>query len=108
MRCYRFFSLFILLVPLLAGTPSLTEGMGRSFFDLRESSDSHHYIHQTAARSSTVTVRNIRAHHHKKFTRVVLDLSDSVTSPPQESRTSTHFQIEIPHTSFSSNVAAKL
>ncbi|MGD9849907.1 MAG: N-acetylmuramoyl-L-alanine amidase [Nitrospirales bacterium] len=66
------------------------------------------FLYQTASRSSNIQVRNVRAHRHKKFTRIVLDLSGKLAPGPKESRTSTHFHIELPNTTIPTDITAKL
>ena len=43
-------------------------------------------------------VRNIRAHHHKKYTRLVLDLDRKIQPSPSDRRTDTKFLLELPNT----------
>lgn len=55
-------------------------------------------IHLIAKRSTHTMVRNIRAHHHKKFTRLVLDLDRNIRPDPSDRRTDTDFLLELPNT----------
>jgi len=81
--------------------------MDRSALDFTEISKAT-YLYQTASRNSGIQVKNIRSHQHKKFTRVVLDMSASVTARPHESRTSTHFQLELPNAACPPHLITKL
>ncbi len=58
-------------------------------------------------RSSATTIRNIRAHRHKKFTRVVLDLTHVMKPAPHDHRTATKFQLELPNTTIRKKLIAK-
>jgi N-acetylmuramoyl-L-alanine amidase len=51
-----------------------------------------------AKRSSSKAIRNIRAHQHKKYTRLVLDLDRDVHIAPSDRRTDTEFHLELPNT----------
>lgn len=51
-----------------------------------------------AKRSSSTFIRNIRAHQHKKYTRLVLDLDGNVQPTSSETRNNTEFQLELPNT----------
>jgi N-acetylmuramoyl-L-alanine amidase len=51
-----------------------------------------------AKRSSSSAIRNIRAHQHKKYTRLVLDLDRNLHPAPTDKRTKTEFQLKIPNT----------
>jgi len=51
-----------------------------------------------AKRSTHTMVRNIRAHHHKKYTRLVLDLNRNIHPAPSDRRTDTDFLLELPNT----------
>jgi N-acetylmuramoyl-L-alanine amidase len=51
-----------------------------------------------AKRSSSTTIGNIRAHQHKKYTRLVLDLDREVHPAPSDQRTDTDFHLELPNT----------
>ena len=106
MRLHR---LFFLLVALLTFSlsPSPSRGMGHLFLDLGFP-QSPTFLKLTASGSSSIQLKNIRSHTHKRFTRVVLDLSDNLPSGAKESKTSTHFQIELPHTILATDLNAKL
>ena len=56
------------------------------------------FLHLSAASPSSTSVRNIRAHRHKQYTRVVLDLTQSVQPAPHDRQTITAFQLELPNT----------
>ncbi|MGE0474645.1 MAG: N-acetylmuramoyl-L-alanine amidase, partial [Nitrospirales bacterium] len=107
MRFRPFFSLFIRLVTLFLALPSMSQGMDRPLLSLSQPTSSA-FLYETASRSSKIQTQNIRTHRHKKFTRIVLDLSGELTPGPKESRTSTHFQIELPNTTISTDITAKL
>lgn len=51
-----------------------------------------------AKRSPHTMVRNIRAHHHQHFTRLVLDLDRHIQPAPSDRRTDTKFLLELPNT----------
>lgn len=106
MRCHPFFSLLIRLIPLFLALPSMSQGMDHPLLNLSQPASSA-FLYQTASRSSNIQVHNVRAHRHKKFTRIVLDLSGTLVPGPNESRTATHFQIELPNTTISREVTAK-
>jgi len=48
--------------------------------------------------SSSTSIRNIRAHQHKKYTRLVLDLDRNIDPAPSDRQTKTEFQLELPNT----------
>jgi N-acetylmuramoyl-L-alanine amidase len=56
------------------------------------------YLSFVAKRSSSTFIRNIRAHQHKKYTRLVLDLDRDVQPASSERRNTTEFQLELPNT----------
>ena len=60
--------------------------------------ESSPYLSLVAKRSSSTAIRNIRAHQHKKYTRLVLDLNQAVHPAPSDSRTDTKFQLKLPNT----------
>ena len=51
-----------------------------------------------AKRSSSTAIRNIRAHKHKKYTRLVLDLDRDAQPASSDRRNDTRFQLELPNT----------
>lgn len=107
MRFHPFFSLLIRLTPLILALPSMSQGMDRPLLSLNQPVSAD-FLYETASRSPGVQTHNVRAHRHKKFTRIVLDLSGELASGPKESRTSTHFTIELPQTTISSDITTKL
>lgn len=64
-------------------------------------------IHLIAQTPSSASIRNIRAHRHKQYTRVVLDLTHPVHPAPQEHQTATTFQLELPNTQLAKSTIAK-
>jgi N-acetylmuramoyl-L-alanine amidase len=65
------------------------------------------YLHLIANSSSSTSISNIRFHQHKKYTRVVLDLTRAVHPAPRERRTPTQFRLELPNTQLTNKAAAK-
>jgi len=65
------------------------------------------YLHLTARSPSSNSIRNIRAHRHKKYTRVVLDLIRPVNPAPRDHRTKTEFQLELANTQLAKNAVTK-
>ncbi|MDT3779581.1 N-acetylmuramoyl-L-alanine amidase [Nitrospira sp. MA-1] len=64
-------------------------------------------IHLIAQSPPSTSIRNIRAHRHKQYTRVVLDLNRPVHPAPQEHQTATTFQLELPNTQLPKSTVAK-
>jgi N-acetylmuramoyl-L-alanine amidase len=64
-------------------------------------------IHLIAQSSPSTSIRNIRAHRHKNYTRVVLDLTRSVHPAPQEHQTATTFELELPNTKLANPAVTK-
>ena len=60
--------------------------------------ESSPHLTLVAKRSSSTIIRNIRAHQHKKYTRLVLDLDRDVDPAPSDRRTDTEFHLEFPNT----------
>jgi N-acetylmuramoyl-L-alanine amidase len=60
--------------------------------------ESSPHLNLVAKRSSSTRIRNIRAHQHKKYTRLVLDLDRDVQPAPSDRRTDTEFHLELPNT----------
>ena len=58
-------------------------------------------------RPSSTTIRNIRAHQHKKFTRLVLDLTAVMKPAPHDRRTNKEIQLELPHTTIRNTLIKK-
>ena len=56
------------------------------------------YLSFVAKRSSSTFIRNIRAHEHKKYTRLVLDLDRDAHPGASDRRKGTAFQLELPNT----------
>ncbi len=65
------------------------------------------FLHLMANSPSSTSIRNIRAHRHKQFTRVVLDLNRPVHPAPRDHRTTTEFQLELPNTQLDNDTVAK-
>jgi len=55
-------------------------------------------VELVAKRSNDTLIRNIRAHRHKKYTRVVLDLSRDINPTPSDNHTKAAFQLTLPNT----------
>jgi len=51
-----------------------------------------------AKQSTETIVQDIRAHKHKQYTRLVLDLDQEIHPAPSDQRKETEFQLELPHT----------
>jgi N-acetylmuramoyl-L-alanine amidase len=64
-------------------------------------------LHLMANSPSSTSIHNIRAHRHKQYTRVVLDLNRPVHPPASFHRTTTAFQLELPNTQLANEVVAK-
>ena len=90
-----FHSLSITLL-LLAFPLSLFGGERQAHVPFTEESTS--YLTFVAKRSDSTAIRNIRAHEHKKFTRLVLDLDGGIHPEPSDRRTDTAFLLELPNT----------
>ena len=60
--------------------------------------DSTSYLTLVSKRSATTAIRNIRAHQHKKFTRLVLDLDGAIDPNVSDRRTDKAFLLELPNT----------
>lgn len=67
----------------------------------------HPLIHLIAQTPPSTSIRNIRAHRHKHYTRVVFDLTRPVHPVPQEHQTATAFQLELPNTQLANATVAK-
>ena len=65
------------------------------------------FLHLIAQSPSSTSIRNIRAHRHKKYTRVVLDLTRPVHPGPHDHRTTTALQLELPNTELATDAVAK-
>ena len=90
-----FYSISITLL-LLTFPPSLFAGEEQTRVPLTEEPTS--YLTLVAQRSASTSIRNIRAHQHKKFTRLVLDLDGAIHPDPSDRRTDTTFLLELPNT----------
>ncbi len=90
-----FYSISITLL-LLTFPLNLFGGEKLAQFSFTEESPS--YLTLVAKRSSSTAIRNIRAHQHKKFTRLVLDLDGAIHPDPSDQRTDTAFLLELPNT----------
>ncbi len=85
------------LVIFLLTSPSTAWGQEVGFrLPLHGESPTH--AHLVAKRTADTLVQSIRAHQHKKFTRLVLDLDRAVHPAPSGRRTETEFLLELPHT----------
>ncbi|UCH90976.1 MAG: N-acetylmuramoyl-L-alanine amidase [Nitrospirota bacterium] len=97
MPVYRkFFLLSCLTLLLLTSPHALFGGEKGSRFPFRWESSPH--LSLVAKRSSSTAIRNIRAHQHKKYTRLVLDLDRNLHLTPSDRRTETEFQLQLPNT----------
>ena len=56
------------------------------------------YLSLVAKRSASTSIRNIRAHQHKKYTRLVLDLDRDAQPASSDRRNDAEFQLELPNT----------
>ncbi len=66
------------------------------------------HLHLVAKqRKAGTLVRNIRAHQHKKYTRLVLDLDQAIHPAPSDRRTETAFFLELPHTRIGKKTRSK-
>ncbi len=90
-----FLSFFIILLIL---TPPLTILGGESGPRLPFVWETSPHLSFVAKRSASATIKNIRAHQHKKYTRLVLDLDREIQQLPSDRRTKTTFQLELPNT----------
>ncbi len=90
-----FYSLSITLL-LLTFPLSLFGGEKQARVSFTE--DSTSYLTLVATRSASTAIRNIRAHQHKKFTRLVLDLDGAIHPGPSDRRTDSAFLLELPNT----------
>ncbi|MCA9498034.1 MAG: N-acetylmuramoyl-L-alanine amidase [Nitrospira sp.] len=63
-------------------------------------------IHLIAQSPPSSSIRNIRTHRHKHYTRVVLDLTRPIHPGPQEHQTDTTFQLELPNTQLANPAVA--
>jgi len=69
--------------------------------------DPHPFLYLSAQTPPSTLIRNIRAHRHKHYTRIVLDLTRPVHPIPQEHQTATTFQLELPNTQIANSTVAK-
>lgn len=99
-----YFLYFCLSVWFLASSSPVLGGEG---IHVRSHSQQPSFLHLTAASQPPTSIRNIRAHRHKKYTRVVLDLTHPINPPPKDHRTATEFQLELPNTQLLKEAAAK-
>ncbi len=101
MRYFKASTWFLLLVlPLQVGASSL-------HLTLPSWEPSTH-LHLVRKGSQQPSIKNIRAHRHKKFTRVVLDLTKQVLVTPKDRRTPKNFQLEIPKTRITKRATEKI
>lgn len=90
-----FLSSFIILLLLIA--PFTVVG-GESGLRLPIAWETSPHLSFVAKRSASATIKNIRAHQHKKYTRLVLDLDRAIQPTPSDRQTDTTFQLELPNT----------
>ena len=64
------------------------------------------FLHLIANSPSPTSIHSLRAHRHKKYTRVVLDLTGPVNPSPRDHRTATEFQLELPNTRLATDAIA--
>ena len=89
---------FLSCITLLLLTSPLTLFGGEKGPRIPFTWDSSPHLSLVAKRSSSTAIRNIRAHQHKKYTRLVLDLDRDVHLAPSNRRTDTEFHLELPNT----------
>ncbi len=65
------------------------------------------YLSLVAKPSSSTSIRNIRVHRHKKYTRLVLDFDREIQPVPSEKHTDTQFQLELTNTRILKKALAK-
>jgi N-acetylmuramoyl-L-alanine amidase len=65
------------------------------------------FLQLSASSPSSTSIRNIRAHRHKQYTRVVFDLTQSVQPAPHDQQTATTFQLELPNTQLAKGAIAQ-
>ncbi len=106
MSAYRnvFFSSCITLLLL---TSPLTLFGGEKGFRIPFMWESSPHLSFVAKRSPSTAIRNIRAHQHKKYTRLVLDLDLDVQPAPSAGGTDTEFHLELPNTRLLKNALSK-
>lgn len=101
MRCFKASLWFLLLVvPLQVGASPVHLTF--------PSWESLSYLHLVGKNSQRPSIKNIRAHRHKKYTRVVLDLTKQVQVTPEDRRTSKNFQLELPNTTITNRAKEKI
>ena len=93
-RSVFFYSCLVFLLV----TTFLTAWGGEGGLRLSLQEESWSPVHLVAKRSTHTMVRNIRAHLHKKYTRLVLDLDRQIHPTPSDRRTDTKFILELPNT----------
>ena len=89
---------FLSCITLLFLTSPLTLFGGEKWSRIPFTGESSPHLSFVAKRSSSTSIRNIRAHQHKKYTRLVLDLDRDVHPAASERRTDTEFHLKLPNT----------
>jgi len=89
---------FLSCITLLFLTSPLTLFGGEKWSRIPFTGESSPHLSFVAKRSSSTSIRNIRAHQHKKYTRLVLDLDGDVHPAASERRTDTEFHLKLPNT----------
>jgi N-acetylmuramoyl-L-alanine amidase len=90
-----FFYISVLLLLLIFPLTSVGGEVGDQFPLAWETSP---YLSLVAKRSASTSIRNIRAHQHKKYTRLVLDLDREAQPASSDRRNETEFLLELPNT----------
>ncbi len=90
-----FFYISVLLLLLIFPLTSVGGEVGGRFPLAWETSP---YLSLVAKRSASTSIRNIRAHQHKKYTRLVLDLDREAQPASSNRRNKTEFFLELPNT----------
>ncbi len=84
-----------LLLVLALSLPSFGGEIGKPLPLAWETSS---YLSLVAKRTPSTSIRNIRAHQHKKYTRLVLDLNRDAQPASTDQRNDTEFQLKFPNT----------
>ncbi len=91
-------ALFYPLLSLFILTPSLQSWGGKTGFWVPFEWETPPPTHLVATRSKDTFVQSVRAHRHKKYTRVVFDLSRHISPNPTDDHDLATFQLELPNT----------
>ena len=89
---------FLSCITLLFLTSPLTLFGGENWSRIPFTGESSPHLSFVTKRSSSTSIRNIRAHQHKKYTRLVLDLDRDVHPAATERQTDTEFHLKLPNT----------